>query len=142
MKYLGYYQYHNGNIPARYTCSGSNISPELTIGDISKDAKSLALIMDDPDAPGGTFVHWVMWNISPKESIGENTSPGDQGWNGKKENKYIGPCPPSGTHHYHFRVYALDTKLVLPAGTDKEALLKAIEGHTLATGELVGTYKK
>lgn len=131
----------NGFIPAKYTCSGTNISPELTIENLPENAQSLALIMDDPDAPG-TFDHWVMWNMPVKAKIEENSAPGMQGLNGKRENKYTGPCPPSGTHHYHFKVYALDSKLDLENGTDKKALLKAMEGHIIGTGELVGLYKK
>jgi Raf kinase inhibitor-like YbhB/YbcL family protein len=133
---------NGGFIPSKYTCNGANINPELTIKDIPGDTKSLALIVDDPDAPKGTFDHWVMWNIPVKEKIEENSAPGMQGKNGKNENKYIGPCPPSGTHHYHFRVYALDTKFDLPVNTDKKNLLKAIEGHILGTGEIIGLYKK
>jgi Raf kinase inhibitor-like YbhB/YbcL family protein len=129
-------------IPAKYTCSGSNINPELTIKDIPSEAKSLALIVEDPDAPNGTFDHWIMWNIPVKEKIEENSVPGTQGKNGKNENKYMGPCPPSGTHHYHFGIYALGSKLDLPAGTDKKGLLKAMEGNILGKGELVGLYKK
>ncbi|MGZ4033480.1 MAG: YbhB/YbcL family Raf kinase inhibitor-like protein [Bacteroidia bacterium] len=139
---------NNGNIPAKFTCSGDNINPELNIGTVPKETKTLALIMDDPDAPGGMFVHWVMWNIPPKETIDDNftidqnSAPGVQGLNGKKENKYTGPCPPSGTHHYHFKIYALDTKLNLPTATDKEALLKAMKGHIIGQGELIGLFKK
>ncbi|HTA83597.1 MAG TPA: YbhB/YbcL family Raf kinase inhibitor-like protein [Bacteroidia bacterium] len=132
----------SGPIPAKYTCDGSNVSPELHIINTPPETKSLALIVDDPDAPGGTFVHWVMWNIPPAEIIKENTAPGIQGRNGKNENKYYGPCPPKGTHHYHFHIYALDTKLDIPTKTDKQALLLAMEGHIIASGELMGTYKK
>jgi Raf kinase inhibitor-like YbhB/YbcL family protein len=132
----------NGNIPSRYTCEGKNINPELNIRNLPDNAKSMALIVDDPDAPGGPFVHWVMWNIPPGETIGENTSLGTEGKNGKNENKYAGPCPPTGKHHYHFRVYALDVKLDLPEGTDKQTLLKAMDGHILASGDLVGLYQK
>jgi Raf kinase inhibitor-like YbhB/YbcL family protein len=133
---------NNDFIPSNYSCEGSNINPELTISEIPKDARSLALIMDDPDAPKGTFDHWVMWNIPVTEKISENSVPGAQGKNGKNENKYTGPCPPSGTHHYHFKIYALDTKLDLPISTDKKALLKAMEGHIIGSGELIGLYKK
>jgi Raf kinase inhibitor-like YbhB/YbcL family protein len=132
---------NNDFIPSKYTCDGSNINPELNVKDIPADTRSLALIMDDPDAPKGTFDHWIMWNIPVKDKIEENTSPGAQGKNGKGENRYTGPCPPSGTHHYHFKIYALDTKLDLPVSTDKQALLSAIEGHILASGELIGVYK-
>jgi len=132
----------NGPIPAKYTCAGANINPELTITDIPDGTKSLALILDDPDAPKGTFVHWVMWNIPVRDKINEDSAPGAEGKNGRNENKYMGPCPPSGTHHYHFKVYALDTKFNLPVSTDKESLLKAMKGHILASGVLIGTYQK
>lgn len=135
---------NNGMIPVKYTCSGANISPDLAISGIPGTAKSLALILHDPDAPmPGGFTHWVMYNIPVSQgNIKEDYAPGRQGMNGKKENKYTGPCPPSGTHHYHFRVYALDTELRLDADADKKALEKAMEGHIVATGELVGLYKK
>jgi Raf kinase inhibitor-like YbhB/YbcL family protein len=132
----------NEMIPSKYTCTGSDINPALSIAGIPDGTKSLALVVDDPDAPNGTFDHWVMWNVPVTANIGENTAPGIQGKNGKGNNTYMGPCPPSGTHHYHFRVYALDTQLDLPATAGKKELLKAIEGHTLASGELVGLYKK
>jgi hypothetical protein len=133
---------NKGDIPEKYTCAGSNVSPEIQIGNIPSAAKSLALIVDDPDAPGSTFDHWIMWNIPVTDKIAENSSPGTQGLNGKKENKYCGPCPPKGLHHYHFRVYALDAQLDIPAKSDKAALMKAMEGHILASGKLVGTFKK
>jgi Raf kinase inhibitor-like YbhB/YbcL family protein len=132
----------NSYIPTKFTCDGANVSPDLMISDIPKECKSLALIMDDPDAPNGTFVHWVMWNIPPNQKIGESMAPGIQGLNGKKENKYTGPCPPSGTHHYHFKIYALDSKLELGSTTDKQALETAMKGHILAAGELVALYKR
>jgi Raf kinase inhibitor-like YbhB/YbcL family protein len=133
---------NNDFIPSKYTCDGASFSPPLTIEGIPKNTVSLAIIMDDPDAPG-TFDHWVMWNIPPAmDQVAANSSPGVQGKNSKNENKYTGPCPPSGTHHYHFRVYALDTKLDLPLTTDKKELLKKMDGHILATGELIGLYKR
>ncbi len=131
----------NDFIPAKYSCVGANVNPAINIGDIPEGTKSLALIMEDPDAHG-TFDHWIMWNIPVKEKIEENSTPGAQGKNGKGENKYAGPCPPSGTHHYHFKIYALDTKLDLPITTGKNALLKAMNGHIIASGELVGLFKK
>jgi len=133
---------NNEPIPVKYTCEGDNVNPPLDIKNIPIDTKSLALIMDDPDAPKGTFDHWIMWNIEPDGVISQNTSPGKEGRNGRGENKYTGPCPPSGTHHYHFKVYALDTKLDLEAGADKKTLEAAMKGHILAEGKLVGTYKK
>ena len=133
---------HNDFIPAKYTCDGANISPDMTIGNIPQSAQTLALIMDDPDAPKGTFDHWIMWNIPVTTTIAENSAPGLQGQNGKKENKYTGPCPPSGIHHYHFKIYALDVRLGLGAGADKKALMDAMKGHILAQGEMVGLYKR
>ena len=132
----------DGTIPSKYTCDGENVSPEINIANIPTGAKSMALIVDDPDAPNGTFDHWVMWNIPVNNKIAENTSPGKQGQNGKKECHYYGPCPPKGMHRYHFKVYALDTELELSEKTDKTALMKAMEGHILAKGELVGKYKR
>jgi Raf kinase inhibitor-like YbhB/YbcL family protein len=133
---------NNEMIPDKYTCAGSNFNPALVITSTPDGTKSLALIVDDPDAPNGTFDHWVMWNIPVAAVIDENSAPGIQGKNGKGENRYTGPCPPSGTHHYNFKVYALDTKLTLAAGADKNALLKAMETHILASGGLIGLYKK
>lgn len=132
----------NDFIPSKYTCDGANVNPELIIEDIPTDAKSLALIVDDPDAPKGTFDHWIMWNIPVGKKIEENSTPGAQGKNSNQENKYTGPCPLSGTHHYHFKVYALDAKLDLPFNTDKKVLLKAMEEHILGEGELIGTYRR
>lgn len=134
---------NNGLIPSKYACDGSNINPELTIKEIPEETKTLALVVDDPDAGSGGYDHWLMWNIPVRDKIEENSAPGAQGKNGKGENKYTGPCPPSGTtHHYHFRVYALDMRLDLPVNTDKKTFLKAIDGHILGSGELIGLYKK
>lgn len=133
---------NNGSIPEKFTCEGANISPEIHITDFPKETKSLALIMEDPDPPNGIFVHWLMWNIPPREVILENTKPGVEGLNSMKVNNYYGPCPVTGTHHYHFRIYALDTKLELPANTDKDGLLKAMDGHLLSSGILIGIVKK
>jgi Raf kinase inhibitor-like YbhB/YbcL family protein len=134
---------HNEQIPSKYTCDGINVNPALLIGSIPPKTKSLALIMDDPDAPNGTFDHWLLWNIPAKDKkVEENNAPGIQGKNGKGENGYAGPCPPSGTHHYHFKIYALDSKLDLEAGSDKQELEKAMKDHILGFGELIGTYKR
>lgn len=134
---------NNGFIPSKYTCDGSNINPDLMIDDIPENTKSLAIIVDDPDAPTGTFCHWVMWDISPKKIIKENSSPGIQGRNSMRENKYSGPCPPSGIHHYHFKVYALNTKFSsLSPNTDRKGLLNAMEGHVISSGDLVGLYQR
>ncbi len=133
---------HGAAIPSKYTCEGQDVSPEITIKDIPKEAKSLVLIMDDPDAPGKTFDHWIMWNIPPQETIMEGRAPGTQGKNGKGTNAYIGPCPPSGTHHYYFKVYALDKMLDLPAGSTKAAVEAAMHDHVITSGQLIGVYEK
>ncbi|MES2515843.1 MAG: YbhB/YbcL family Raf kinase inhibitor-like protein [Bacteroidota bacterium] len=132
----------NEFIPTQFSCMGANVSPELTIADIPEKTVTMAVIMDDPDATGGTFDHWLMWNIPVTDKIEEGSALGMQGINSKLENNYTGPCPPSGTHHYHFKVYALDTKLDLPADSDKSKLLAAMEGHVLSSGDLTGLYKK
>jgi Raf kinase inhibitor-like YbhB/YbcL family protein len=133
----------NGDfIPDEYTCTGSNVNPHLEINGVPSSAQSLALIMDDPDAPNGTFVHWVMWNIPVNGKISRNFVPGTVGVNSKGENKYTGPCPPTGIHHYHFKFYGLDTKLSIPETSDKTALLIAMQGHIVGEGELIGLYRK
>lgn len=130
-------------IPAKYSCDGDNVNPPLTIEGIPEETKSLVLIMDDPDAPSGTFDHWVVWNIPPStKEIGENTVPGTEGINGARERGYFGPCPPSGTHRYFFKVYALDEKLNLGANSKKKDVEKVMQGHILANGELIGLYRR
>jgi hypothetical protein len=133
----------NDMIPAKFTCEGASISPALHLGEFPSETQSLAIIVHDPDAshPGG-FTHWVAFNIDPMRDIPEGFKGGVQGLNGGGKAGYTGPCPPSGVHHYHFMVYALDTRLDLPAQTDKAALEKAMQGHILALGDLVGLYKK
>ncbi len=128
-------------MPAEFSCDGTDINPELTIEGIPPAAKSLALIVDDPDAPAGTWVHWVVFDIPVLGKIKENSIPGKQGKNSAGEMKYHGPCPPSGTHRYFFKVYALDTFLNLKEGTSKEQLEKAMAGHILANAQLIGLYK-
>ncbi|MBD3426721.1 MAG: YbhB/YbcL family Raf kinase inhibitor-like protein [Candidatus Omnitrophica bacterium] len=133
---------NNGYIPAKFTCQGSDINPELVIEDIPEEAASLALIVDDPDAPMGTWVHWVVYDIPPTGKIEEDSVPGKQGHNDFDRYNYGGPCPPSGTHRYFFKVYALSKELGLEEGIDKEALEKAMKQHIIASSELVGLYKK
>jgi len=135
----------NGLIPARYTCDGGDINPPLEIYNVPADAKSLALIVDDPDAPVGMWVHWVVWNIDPgTREIAEDHLPRTalQGKNDWKRNCYGGPCPPSGVHRYFFKLYALDSRLNLGTGTTKSDLEKAMKGHILASAELIGLYKR
>ena len=135
---------HNGAIPSEFTCDGADLSPPLSISDMPKNAKSLALIMDDPDAPVGTFVHWVVWNIPPAtKEIKKGTEPnGVQGRTDFGRLGYGGPCPPSGTHRYFFKLYALDIELNLPKGSIKKELEKAMQGHIIENTELMGTYKR
>jgi Raf kinase inhibitor-like YbhB/YbcL family protein len=133
---------HNGLIPRKYTCDGEDVNPSLVIEDIPGGAQSLALIVDDPDASMGTWNHWVVWNIPPMKEIKENTVPGIEGMNDFRKHSYGGPCPPGGTHRYFFKVYALDTKLNLGANSRKKDLEKAMQGHILAMGELMGRYSR
>ncbi len=135
---------NNGQMPSEYTCDGSDLSPPLEISDVPLNAKSLALIMDDSDAPVGTWDHWVVFNIptSTKE-ISKGTAPnGVAGKNSWGRTGYGGPCPPSGTHRYFFKLYALDATLNLPEGSAKKELEKAMQGHIIAQAQLMGTYKR
>jgi len=134
---------NNSNIPLKYSCEGEQLSPPLLITDIPTTAKSLALIVHDPDAPReGGFTHWVVWNLSTDGEIPEGFRGAEQGLNGAGKYGYTGMCPPSGTHHYHFIVYALDTKLNIDKHTDKAGLEKSMQEHIVSQGELVGLYKK
>ena len=132
----------NQMIPKKYTCEGNDVSPPLTIDGIPDGAKSLALIVDDPDAPMGTWVHWVVFDIPVTNNIAEDIIPGKQGINDFGKKDYGGPCPPSGTHRYFHKIYALDTILNLKEGITKKALEKAMQGHILDKAELIGLYKK
>lgn len=134
---------HNQMIPKKFTCQGEDISPPLVIERIPEGTKSLALIIDDPDAPGGTWVHWVVFDIPPGTTqIAEKSIPGKQGWNDFGQRDYGGPCPPSGTHRYFHKIYALDTVLNLKEGIKKKELEKVIQGHILDQAEFIGLYKK
>ena len=142
---------HGEEIPGKYSCSGADVSPPLSIANVPKEAKSLVLVLDDPDAPSGTWIHWVLYGIAPttvaipEGSSAKGTSPvaaqlGKNSW-GKTE--WGGPCPPpGGKHHYYFRVYAVDTGLSLPRGVSKPDIMRAIDGHILAQGELMGTFQR
>lgn len=129
-------------IPMRYTCDGDNKNPPLRVKDCPNDAVSLAIIVDDPDAPVATWSHWLVWNLPVTHFIRENHQHGEEGLNDFLENRYDGPCPHTGLHHYHFKVYALDTILDLPGKTRQRDLERAIAGHILAFGEIIGTYKR
>ena len=133
---------NNGFIPQKFTCEGEDINPPLVMESIPAEAKRLALIIDDPDAPVGTFIHWVVYDIPVVSRIEENSIPGKQGINDFRRRNYGGPCPPSGTHRYFFKVYALDERLELAEGINKAGLEKAMEGHLLAKTELIGLYRK
>jgi len=132
-------------IPKQYTCDGGNINPSLIIKGAPSEARSLTLIVDDPDAPNGTWVHWVVWNIDPTaKEISENSVPAGsvEGITSFGKPGYGGPCPPSGTHRYFFKLYALDTILDIPASSKKEELEKAMQGHIVDQAELMGTYAR
>ncbi len=136
---------HNSAMPAKYTCDGENISPPLDIGEVSEDTRSLVLIMDDPDAPGGTWLHWTLWNITPTtRAIGEASVPEGavEGTTSFGNTGYGGPCPPSGEHRYVFHAYALDTELSLAGGASQEELEGAMAGHIIAQAELIGLYRR
>ena len=132
----------DGFMPAKYTCDGENVNPPLNIEHIPEEAVSLAVIADDPDAPAGTWVHWVLWNMPVTHHIREKEVHGMQGTNDFNKHGYNGPCPPGGVHHYFFKVYALDCKLDLPATATKSNLEKAMSEHILAFGELTGLYQR
>ena len=135
---------HNGNIPSEFTCDGTDLSPPLTISDVPSNAKSLALIMDDPDAPVGTWDHWIVFNINPStREIPKGKEPsGTAGKNSWGRTGYGGPCPPSGTHRYFFKLYALDAMLNLPQSSAKKDIEREMQGHILAKAELIGLYKR
>ena len=129
-------------IPAKYSCDGENVNPPLSWV-VPDGTVSFAMIVDDPDAPVGTFVHWVAYKIPGDVSaVGENEAPGIEGKNDFGKIGYGGPCPPGGTHRYHFKIYALDTDLDLSEGATKKDLLDAMEGHIIDEGSLMGTYAR
>jgi len=136
---------NNQFIPSKYTCDGEDINPPLQIREVPEGTKSLVLIVDDPDAPMGTWVHWVVWNIKPSTTlIEENNLPEGaiEGINSFGKRHYGGPCPPSGTHHYYFKLYALDKELELPLNSEKADVEKAMTGHILDSAELIGLYQR
>jgi Raf kinase inhibitor-like YbhB/YbcL family protein len=130
-------------LPADYTCDGKNISPPLSIKAVPKETQSIVLILEDPDAPGGVFDHWIVYNIPPDTiTIEEGSTPGTETLNSSGRKGYMGPCPPSGTHHYVFKVYALDTLLDFEEEPTKRKIEKAMEGHILAKGEMTTVYNR
>jgi Raf kinase inhibitor-like YbhB/YbcL family protein len=131
----------NRRIPMKYTCDGEGISPPLMIKGVPPETKSIALIIEDPDAPSGVFTHWVVWNISPRGKISEDTVPGIHGRNSSGRISYVSPCPPSGTHRYIFRAYAVDTELELDEGASRQEVEQAMQTHVVAEGALIGLYR-
>lgn len=137
--------FSNGSaIPAKYTCDGDGKSPPLSWSNLPAGTRSVAVVVDDPDAPHGKFAHWVVYDVPPgTTAIGEGALPAgaEQGKNGKGQPGWTPPCPPSGTHHYHFEVFALGSPLTLSQPTEDD-LFRAMRGHVLAQGEIVGTYQR
>jgi hypothetical protein len=133
-----------GDIPSKFTCDGSDSSPPLQITGVPSEAKTLVLIADDPDAPGGLFTHWLVWNIPPQtNSIAEGSAPkGVHGANDFGKSGYRGPCPPPGTHRYSFKIFALDRELDLGSGAKRSQVNAAMKGHVIAQGELIGRYAR
>jgi Raf kinase inhibitor-like YbhB/YbcL family protein len=135
--------FDNGDtIPERYTCDGDDINPPFTVADYPDEAVSFVLLIDDPDAPNQTWDHWVVWNIEPTDSIGEDSVPGEQGMNDFGKQAYGGPCPPSGTHRYFFKIYALDTTLDISQNSTKNDVEAAMTEHVIDQDELIGTYSR
>lgn len=141
---------NNKALPSRFACGNDGVSPPLTLSNLPKNTKTVAFIMEDPDAPKGTYTHWVMWNwpaskvdipdaIPTQAKVASGATQG-LGSNGKVG--YNPPCPPSGTHRYYLKAYALDSTLSLPSSSDKQALLAAMQGHVIGQGMLMGTYHR
>ena len=136
---------NGGQIPEDYGCHGIDVNPPLTFSEIPQDAKSLVLLVDDPDAPLGDWVHWLVFNIDPQtKSITENNIPSGAtvGLNSFGDKKYGGPCPPSGTHHYEFKLFALDTILNLSSSAEKTDIISGINNHVLGQAIIIGTYSR
>jgi hypothetical protein len=134
---------NNASIPAKFTCDGENTNPPLEISGVPDNASGLVLVVEDPDAPSKTWIHWILFNIPPQtKEIKEDSVPGDsvQGMNDFQEADYGGPCPPSGAHHYHFKLYALDKTLDLASGATLSDVTQEMAGHIIAQTELVGLY--
>jgi hypothetical protein len=135
---------NNGSIPEKYTCDGEDMIPPLKISDVPAGTKSLVIIMDDPDAPAGTWDHWIVFNIpTDTGEVREGVEPtGIQGMTSFKRTGYGGPCPPDREHRYFFRLYALDIMLSLPEGSTKKEILTAMSGHVIEESELIGLYNR
>ncbi|NTV29893.1 MAG: YbhB/YbcL family Raf kinase inhibitor-like protein [Candidatus Omnitrophica bacterium] len=135
---------NNSAVPPRFTCNGADINPALQIFGVPPETRSLVLIVDDPDAPAGVWDHWIVFDIDPSvKTVAENSVPGKEGRNSFNRRTWGGPCPPSGTHRYFFKLYALDKpSLGLGAGASREQVERAMAGHILDKAELVGLYRK
>ena len=135
---------HEGSIPSKFTCDGDNINPQLSIAEVPLGTQSLVLIVDDPDAPVGLWVHWIVYNIPPGiDSISEDAAISwDQGLTSFKRKGYGGPCPPDGKHRYFFTLYALDVDLELGEAPTKDMVEQAMEGHVLDQAVLMGRYTR
>lgn len=136
---------HESVMPPKFTCDGEDSAPPLKISGIPKEAKTLALILDDPDAPSGTWVHWLVWNIPAEATVsleGDLPSGSVEGVTNSGNTGYGGPCPPSGTHRYFFKAFALDCELDLSSETMVDALNEAMDGHVLDKAQLVGLYER
>jgi Raf kinase inhibitor-like YbhB/YbcL family protein len=131
---------NDGSIPDKFSCNGDNINPRLLISEYPPQTKSFVLIVDDPDAPKGVFLHWLVYDIAVREMIEENSVPGKQGLNDFGNIRYDGPCPGSGTHRYYFRLFALDAMLNLSDGMSREEIEDAMEHHILDIAEVCGQY--
>ena len=135
---------NNGKIPKKYTCDGTGISPPLKISSVPKNAKSLALIVDDPDAPNGAFTHWIVWKISPKKTqFGEGEKKGFvEGATDLGKPGYVGLCPPSGEHRYVFKLFALDSQVDISNKSTKQELVTTMQNHIIQTATLIGKYSR
>lgn len=133
---------NKGMIPRKYTVDGANISPPLVLDEIPDETQSMVLLVEDPDAPLDTWVHWLVWNIYPSTKIYEDTAPGIEGLNAFHKQHYAGPCPSYGTHNYFFKVYALDTVLQIPRNSTKREVMRAVKDHVIGYGSLVGSYNR
>lgn len=130
-------------IPERFTCDGENVNPQINVEELPENAKSLALILEDPDAPIRTWDYWVVWNIPANKVIHENSVPGIEGLNDFQQHHYCGPCPPNNRiHRYNFKIYVLDCKLDLRPSTRKSELEKAMIGHIIGYGKTTGLYRR
>jgi Raf kinase inhibitor-like YbhB/YbcL family protein len=133
---------NEGEIPSKYTCDGEGVNPPLHIENIPEGTNTLALIVEDPDAPNRVFDHWLAWNIKPASNINEDSLPGTSGDNSAGRSGYHPPCPPNGSHRYYSYFFALDIALDILAGANKELLLEVMEGHVIAKGSLIGRYER